>query len=58
MARMPNKNDVLDILNHMVRPRNTHGPTRVMKNNFLININSATFVGDWRGPDKRDLTTP
>ena len=22
---IPNKNDVLDILSHMVRPRNTHG---------------------------------
>ena len=25
---MPNKNGFLDILNHMVRPRNTHGQTR------------------------------
>ena len=25
---MPNKNGVLDILNHMVRPRNTYGQTR------------------------------
>ena len=48
---MPDKNGDLDILNHMVRPRNTHDQTReILRKLALILLREAVGLA-------RDLTT-
>ena len=50
---MPDKNGDLDILNHMVKPRNTHDQTReILRKLALIQLLLREAVGP-----ARDLTT-